>query len=418
MGGTLQTPAERKGGAICHPDAPPSLLFPGAFGVRCLWGPGRSGHHDGCSPPGNPPRLSLPPWGSPGRPPPGPPLCRPAAPAVSPPSAVPAAARCHLRGVRRRSVTARISACPLPRSPPPPRAQPPTHNVGGWEGGGCSAFRPGHARGGHGDTADPTSRLPATPDDRLPAVPPAPPTPIPAPLTQCPSAPLPPAALPAPRRCPGLRDDTQPPPSTPTDRPDGARTGRSPPHSVAVPKRHRQSPPQRWDIPSPPLPYPPTHPPTRVLVPTDAQTPLAPHARGRDGGDARPGRDATRGGLQSGQPGERSATPEGRAPAAPRRTPRHPLSDPRHLPSDPLTDPRHSPPVPRRPPPDLRRPSLTYAVPGSPGSGGEEQPQGEERGHRPPGSRTRPGVPERRLPNCDRPNRRSRCASHRRLLRR
>ena len=298
--------------------------------------------------------------------------------------------------------------------------------------GGCSAFRPGHARGGHGDTADPTSRLPATPDDRLPAVPPAPPTPIPAPLTQCPSAPLPPAALPAPRRCPGLRDDTQPPPSTPTDRPDGARTGRSPPHSVAVPKRHRQSPPQRWDIPSPPLPYPPT----RVLVPTDAQTPLAPHARGRDGGDARPGRDATRGGLQSGQPGERSATPEGRAPAAPRRTPRrtpaalrptpaaprrtprHPLSDPRHLPSDPLTDPRHSPPVPRRPPPDLRRPSLTYAVPGSPGSGGEEQPQGEERGHRPPGSRTRPGVPERRLPNCDRPNRRSRCASHRRLLRR
>lgn len=134
--------------------------------------------------------------------------------------------------------------------------------------------------------------VPPTRDPRRPPTrgPPRPPTPIPAPLTQCPSAPLPPAALPAPRRCPGLRDDTQPPPSTPTDRPDGARTGRSPPHSVAVPKRHRQSPPQRWDIPSPPLP----HPPTRVLVPTDAQTPLAPHARGRDGGDARPGRDATR----------------------------------------------------------------------------------------------------------------------------
>lgn len=267
--------------------------------------------------------------------------------------------------------------------------------------------------------------VPPTRDPRRPPTrgPPRPPTPIPAPLTQCPSAPLPPAALPAPRRCPGLRDDTQPPPSTPTDRPDGARTGRSPPHSVAVPKRHRQSPPQRWDIPSPPLP----HPPTRVLVPTDAQTPLAPHARGRDGGDARPGRDATRRAAVSNRvsPGsgaqhrraERPPPPDG-PPDTPRRTPRHPLSDPRHLPSDPLTDPRHSPPVPRRPPPDLRRPSLTYAVPGSPGSGGEEQPQGEERGHRPPGSRTRPGVPERRLPNCDRPNRRSRCASHRRLLRR
>lgn len=274
--------------------------------------------------------------------------------------------------------------------------------------------------------------VPPTRDPRRPPTrgPPRPPTPIPAPLTQCPSAPLPPAALPAPRRCPGLRDDTQPPPSTPTDRPDGARTGRSPPHSVAVPKRHRQSPPQRWDIPSPPLP----HPPTRVLVPTDAQTPLAPHARGRDGGDARPGRDGTRRAAVSNRvsPGsgaqhrraERPPPPDG-PPDTPRRTPRHPLSDPRHLPSDPLTDPRHPPPVPRRPPPDhcypppdLRRPSLTYAVPGSPGSGGEEQPQGEERGHRPPGSRTRPGVPERRLPNCDRPNRRSRCASHRRLLRR
>ena len=297
---------------------------------------------------------------------------------------------------------------PPPFSPPPSGTAPhPQRRRMGR--GGCSAFRPGHARGGHGDTADPTSRLPATPDDRLPAVPPAP-HPHPRPADSVPLSPTPTRGSPRPTALPGAAGRHAAAAIHP-HRPPRRRT------DGEVPTAQRRRPQTTPPIPPPALGHP--------LPSTDAQTPLAPHARGRDGGDARPGRDATRGGLQSGQPGERSATPEGRAPAAlrptpaaPRRTPRHPLSDPRHLPSDPLTDPRHSPPVPRRPPPDLRRPSLTYAVPGSPGSGGEEQPQGEERGHRPPGSRTRPGVPERRLPNCDRPNRRSRCASHRRLLRR
>ena len=261
--------------------------------------------------------------------------------------------------------------------------------------------------------------VPPTRDPRRPPTrgPPRPPHPHPRPADSVPLSPTPTRGSPRPTALPGAAGRHAAAAIHPHRPPRRRTDGEVPTAQRRRPQTTPPTPPPALGHPLPSTP-PPTHPPTRVLVPTDAQTPLAPHARGRDGGDARPGRDATRGGLQSGQPGERSATPEGRAPAAPRRTPRHPLSDPRHLPSDPLTDPRHSPPVPRRPPPDLRRPSLTYAVPGSPGSGGEEQPQGEERGHRPPGSRTRPGVPERRLPNCDRPNRRSRCASHRRLLRR
>lgn len=255
-GGTLQTPAERKGGAICHPDAPPSLLFPGAFGVRCLWGPGRSGHHDGCSPPGNPPRLSLPPWGSPGRPPPGPPLCRPAAPAVSPPSAVPAAARCHLRGVRRRSVTARISACPLPRSPPPPRAQPPTHNVGGWGGGGAQPSDPATRVGDTGTPPTPRPAYPRPPTTAYPRSPP-PPHPHPRPADSVPLSPTPTRGSPRPTALPGAAGRHAAAAIHP-HRPPRRRT------DGEVPTAQRRRPQTTPPIPPPALghPLPSTPPPT------------------------------------------------------------------------------------------------------------------------------------------------------------
>lgn len=340
MGGTLQTPAERKGGAICHPDAPPSLHFPGAFGVRCLWGPGRSGHHDGCSPPGNPPRLSLPPWGSPGRPPPGPPLCRPAAPAVSPPSAVPAAARCHLHGVRRRSVTARISACPLPRSPPPPRAQPPTHNVGGWGGGGVLSLqtRP-RAWGtrGHRRPHVPPTRDPRRPPTRGP---PRPPHPHPRPADSVPLSPTPTRGSPRPTALPGAAGRHAAAAIHP-HRPPRRRT------DGEVPTAQRRRPQTTPPIPPPALghPLPSTPPPTHPPVSSSPLT-LRPrwHRTHGDGTVETHGRDGT------GRDARRS--PIGSARGAERNTGGQSARRP---PTDPPTPPDGPPDTPCRTPDTSRR---------------------------------------------------------------
>ena len=227
--------------------------------------------------------------------------------------------------------------------------------------------------------------VPPTRDPRRPPTrgPPRPPTPIPAPLTQCPSAPLPPAALPAPRRCPGLRDDTQPPPSTPTDRPDGARTGRSPPHSVAVPKRHRQSPPPALGHPLPSTP-PPTHPPV-----SSSPLTLRPrwHRTHGDGTVETHGRDGTR--------RDARRSPIGSARGAERNTggqsARRPPPDPRRPPTDPPT-PLVGPPTPPVGPPD-GPPTLPAGPPPPPA--GPPPPLTHLRRPREPRERRRGAAPRR-----------------------